>query len=182
LSLASLGAAFGFRSCLRYLLGIIFGTIGVLLIVASGVTGLVSAAPLLVITLQFAAVAYIAWLAWKIMTAPVITETKRAGYVQEIIPASFLPGLGLAIANPKAFAAIGAVYAGHSVAPDTVILDTTLKITALAGVAILVNTAWLAFGTAFSRFLSHPVMGRAINIAFAALLLISISSLVIQSF
>ena len=48
LNLAAIGAAFGARRGLGYLVGIILGTSGVLLLVASGVTELILAVPALV--------------------------------------------------------------------------------------------------------------------------------------
>ncbi len=169
LSLAGIGTAFGFRHGRPYLLGIILGTTGVLLMIATGVTALVLAEPALVDALTFAAAGYILYLAWKIATAPVGTKAMAA----EAAP-SFLPGLALALANPKAFAAIGAVYAGQTIFPDDLINDTAAKITALTIVIIVVNTAWLAFGSAFSRFLTRPMLGRMANITFAIMLIASV--------
>lgn len=174
ISLASLGAAFGFRNCVPYLFGIILGTIAVLLVVAAGVAGLLSSRSGLLLPVQIAASVYILFLAWKIATAPVGRKATSNAKQSGVAVASFLPGLGLAIANPKAFAVIGAVYAGYSVAPGELFLDALLKVAALAGVAVAVNTAWLAFGSTLSRFLSDPIIGRAINIAFAVVLLISV--------
>lgn len=174
LSLASLGAAFGFRTCLRYLLGIIAGTTAVLLIVATGVTAILSAQPVLLVGMQLVAGAYIVYLAWKIATAPIGPTAEETEGESVLLVASFLPGLGLAIANPKAFAAIGAVYAGHSILPAQAGIDAALKVAALTGVIVVVNTAWLAFGSTFSRFLTNPVIGRTINVTFALLLLASV--------
>ncbi|MBK1696400.1 LysE family translocator [Rhodovibrio salinarum] len=174
LSLASLGAAFGFRSCRGYLLGIIAGTTTVLLIVATGVTAIVTAEPVMLLGLQIAAAVYIVYLAWKIATAPVRSSVDNAEVRPNAVVASFLPGLGLAIANPKAFAAIGAVYSGHSIVPSQPGLDAVVKVIALTGVIVIVNTAWLLFGSTFSRVLTNPVLGRAINIVFAVLLLGSV--------
>ncbi len=174
ISLASLGAAFGFRTCLPYLLGIILGTTAVLLIIATGLTGVLSSHAGLLLAVRLAAAAYILFLAWKIATAPVGSASPGAGHGSGAVVGSFLSGLGLAIANPKAFAAIGAVYAGYSIVPEQVLLDTLLKIAVLASIIIIVNSAWLAFGSTFSRFLVDPAMGRAINIAFAIVLLISV--------
>jgi threonine/homoserine/homoserine lactone efflux protein len=81
----------------------------------------------------------------------------------------------LAIANPKAFAAIGAVYAAHAIAPHSLWLDNALKIAALALVIVLVNSLWLVFGAGFARLLSDPRFGRLINILFAVLLIASLA-------
>ncbi|GHG85772.1 LysE family translocator [Pseudodonghicola xiamenensis] len=174
LTLASLGAAFGFRACRRYLLGIITGTTAVLLIVASGVSAIHALPPELLSALQIAAIAYILYLAWKIATAPVGATDGHQPQKSSVVIASFLPGLGLALANPKAFAAIGAVYSGHMILPGQPGPDTALKIAALTLVIVTVNAAWLAFGTTFSRLLTQPSLGRGLNILFALLLLTSV--------
>ncbi|PJE26111.1 Cysteine/O-acetylserine efflux protein [Pseudooceanicola marinus] len=174
ISLASLGAAFGFRNALPYLMGIILGTIVVLAIIATGVSGVMSSEAWLLVVLRIAAVAYILYLAWKIATAPVGRTPTGADGRSGVVIGSFLPGLGLSVANPKAYAAIGAVYAGYSITPEHLLLDTLLKFAALAFVAAVVNTAWLAFGSTFARFLEDPSLGRAINIAFAIMLILSV--------
>jgi threonine/homoserine/homoserine lactone efflux protein len=174
LSLASLGAAFGFRGSLLYLLGIITGTSLVLLIVATGATTILTISPLMLKILQTIAGAYILYLAWKIATAPISSNSKRGTENTSSLRPSFWAGLGLAIANPKAFAAIGAVYGGHMLFPAETGLDALAKILALSGMIILVNTVWLAFGAGFSSVLKNPRLGRAINIAFAIMLVTSV--------
>ena len=80
----------------------------------------------------------------------------------------------LALANPKAFAAIGAVYAGHILLDGNLLADKAMKVAALTLVIVVVNTAWLAFGSAFSNLLSHPRAGRIANIVFAVMLVASV--------
>ncbi|SDU43409.1 LysE family translocator [Stappia sp. ES.058] len=169
MSLAGLGTAFGFRSSLSYLLGIIAGTTVVLLLIATGATALVLAQPLLLTALTIVAGIYILYLAWKIAMAPVGPMPLRL----EQAPA-FVPGFSLAIANPKAFAAIGAVYAGHTLVADSPMVDAVLKLAALALVIMIVNTLWLGFGATFSRVLTSPVAGRVANILFASMLVVSV--------
>ncbi len=169
MSLAGLGTAFGFRPSLGYLMGIIAGTTAVLIMIATGVTALVLAQPLLLTALTILAGVYILYLAWKIATAPVGSFEVRPDQAP-----AFIPGFTLAIANPKAFAAIGAVYAGHTLVDDNLTVDAAYKLVALALVIVVVNTAWLAFGAVFSRVLTNPVAGRAANVLFATLLVVSV--------
>ena len=169
LSLAGLGTTFGFRPSLRYLFGIIAGTTAVLLMIATGVTALILAQPVLLGTLTIGAGAYILYLAWKIATAPLGPIATGADH-----PPAFLPGFSLAVANPKAFAAIGAVYSGHTLVADNLAVDAVSKLAALAIVIAIISTAWLAFGATFSRFLTNPVIGRTANILFATMLVASV--------
>ena len=173
LSLAAIGAAFGARRGLGYLAGIITGTFGVLVMIATGVTGVILAVPALVWLITAVAAAYILYLAYRIATAPVITAPDALAKAP-----SFPSGFVLAIANPKAFAAIGAVYSGHRVVADDLLLDAAAKILALLVVIVVVNGAWLLFGSAFSIVLRDPRRGRIANIGFAVLLILSVALVV----
>lgn len=169
LSLAAIGAAYGARRGYGYLAGIIAGTVGVLLLIATGVTGVILAIPALVVVITVLAAAYILYLAYRIATAPVLTDEKSGNRT-----ISFPSGFFLAIANPKAFAAIGAVYSSVVIAADRIALDAAIKIAALACVIVVVNTAWLHLGSAFSSVLKDPSKGRIANIVFALLLVLSV--------
>lgn len=156
---AAIGAAFGARAGLTYLAGI-----------ATGVTGLVLAEPALVTAITILAAAYILYLAYRIATAPVLGQRPT-----DARSPSFPAGFVLAIANPKAFAAIGAVYSGHQLFPGDVLFDAAGKIAALVLVIPLVNTAWLIFGASFSLVLKHPIAGRIANLLFAVMLVASVA-------
>ena len=169
ISLAAVGSAYGFRAGLPYLAGIILGTTGVLILVASGLVTLMIAIPEAVGLLSFLGMGYILYLAWKIATAPV--GMQKSGSTTS---PSLLPGLFLALSNPKAFAAIGAVYASHTVIQGDLRLDTLFKVTLLTGVIVIVNSCWLMFGAIFASAFSHPSLGRVINVSMAALLVVTV--------
>ena len=168
LSLAATASVFGIRRSLWYLTGIILGTSAVLLTIATGITGILFAVPGVLPALTVAALCYILYLAYRIATAPILTQDVP----KETAP-SMIGGLLLAIANPKAFAAIGAVYASVVIVPDRPGLDAFAKVAALFGVIVIVNSSWLALGAALARLLRHPRSGRTINLLFAALLVLS---------
>lgn len=170
LSLAATGAAFGSRRGLPYFYGIVTGTTTVLVLVASGVTGLITARPSLVHVIAVVAAAYILYLAYRIATAPVSGEDRATAAVP-----SLYGGFALAIANPKAFAAIGAVYSGRQLVDSDIVLDAVCKTAALFTVIVIVNAGWLVFGSTFSVLLRDPRSGRIANISFAALLLASVA-------
>lgn len=170
MSLAGMGVAFGVRKGLPYLGGILFGTFAVLVMIATGVTGLILAEPAVVRVLTVLAAAYILYLAWKIATAPILSATD-----QRAAAPAFSSGLVLAIANPKAFAAIGAVYSGNTLVEGALLLDALAKISALTLVILTVNSAWLAFGSSLSSILSNPRSGRIANVIFAFLLILSVA-------
>lgn len=170
LSTAAVGASFGARRGLPYLLGIIVGTATVLLLIATGVTAAVLAVPALASVITLLAAAYILYLAWRIATAPPLSKDM----VSAKAPA-FPGGYFLAVANPKAFAAIGAVYAGHTLIEDDIALDAAVKIAALVLVIVAVNTTWLFLGALISRQLHDPKKSRIANVTFAVLLVASVA-------
>lgn len=169
LSLAATGSVFGFSRGLPYLAGIVIGTTAVLLMIASGITGVLLALPKVLPVLTTLALCYIAFLAYKIATAPILAKE-----VENTPHPSMIGGLLLAIANPKAFAAIGAVYAGVSIMPGAPALDALAKIVTLTVVIMAVNSTWLALGAVFASALRNPRTGRAINLLFAVLLILSV--------
>src|SRR5206468_6190751 len=100
LSLAASGAAFGARRSVAYMVGIVVGMVGVMTITASGAVGVVLAVPGAVPVVTVLAGAYFAWLAWRIATAPPLTETAADR------PApSFGGGVMLSLVNPKGYVA-----------------------------------------------------------------------------
>ncbi|MDF1736486.1 MAG: LysE family translocator [Minwuia sp.] len=170
LTVAATAAAFGSRPALPYLCGIILGTAGVLLLVATGVTGAIMAMPALGSVIAIVAACYILYLAWRIATAPPLGQDARAGK-RPSLTAGFL----LAIANPKAFAAIGAVFSGHQLVTGDVLTDSLVKIVALTPLIAIINCAWLAFGSLIASALRDPRLSRMANICFAILLVISVA-------
>ncbi len=170
LSLAATGSVFGVVRSLWYLAGIIFGSSAVLLMIAIGITGILFAIPGVLPALTAAALCYILYLAYKIATAPILSQDVK----NETAP-SMIGGLLLAIANPKAFAAFGAVYASVVIFPEQPTLDAATKLATLLGVIVIVTTSWLVLGAFLARILRHPRTGRVINLLFAMLLVLSVA-------
>ncbi len=169
LSLAASASVYGIARNFWYLAGIVAGTATVLLMIATGLTGILFAIPGVLPGLTAAALCYIVFLAYKIATAPVLAVN-----ASNETPPSFVGGYLLAIANPKAFAAIGAVYSSVVVVPEHPFGDAAAKLAALFCVIVIVNSMWLVFGAVFARLLRHQRTGRMINVLFAVLLVISV--------
>ncbi|MEO3427262.1 LysE family transporter [Pelagibius sp. CAU 1746] len=169
LSTAAVGSSFGPRRGLPYLAGIIAGTADVLLLIATGVTAAILAVPALATAITLAA-AYTLYLAWRIATAPPLSKDTA-----EAKAPAFPGGFFLAIANPKAFAVLGAVYARHSVIEGDLATDAVVKVAALSLVIVLVNSTWLVFGSMIAALLHDPRKARITNIAFAVLLVASVA-------
>lgn len=170
LSSAAVGATYGARHGLPWLTGICAGTATVLLLIASGVTAVVLAIPALKIAITVVAAAYILYLAWRIAAAPPLSK-QTEGAKAPAFPGAYL----LAVANPKAFAALGAVFSGNSVVAGDAVLDAVVKVAALAPLIVLVNGIWLIFGTLISSVLHDPKTARIVNVFFAMLLVASVA-------
>ena len=168
LSLAATGAAFGARRGLGYMLGIVAGVVVVMAIVASGLAGLMLALPSAPPIMALLAAAYIVWLAWRIATAPPLGEQAGAR------PPSVVAGFFLALAKPKAYAAMAALFSGFVLVGGRPGLDAILKALLLVAIMLAVDLAWLMAGSALTRCFREPSVNRAINVAFSVLLLASV--------
>lgn len=164
-SVTAVGAAFGFRRSLPYAAGLIAGTTLVLLAVATGAVALLLSEPRLGLPLTVLSAIYMLWLAWKIATAsPLRDADPQAG------APGFAGGALLAIANPKAWLAIAAVFAGATLSAKGSASDAALKAAVLTGMIVLIHLAWLVAGASLSRLLRDPIRSRIANVGFAALL------------
>ncbi|WP_032917606.1 LysE family translocator [Mesorhizobium erdmanii] len=168
ISVTAVGAAFGLRDSLRYAWGVVLGTIAVLLVVATGITAALSSMPRLAPVLVVGSAAYILYLAFRIATAPPLA----AGAADASRP-TWLAGFLLAVANPKAYVAIAAVFAGASSKQGGAEPGLWLELAVLAAMILVIHALWLLAGAAFARFLRRPVASRIINLVFAATLVLT---------
>ena len=169
LSLAAAGAAFGARRVAGYLAGVVVGMVGVMVITASGLMGLLLAVPGATPVVTVAAAIYFVWLAWRIATAPPLMVEGDEGKAP-----SFLGGFGLSLVNPKGYAAMAALFSGFVLLRERLALDAALKIALLTVVIVAVNVLWLLAGATMTRFFRDPRTNRIVNVAFAVLLLASV--------
>jgi threonine/homoserine/homoserine lactone efflux protein len=168
MSVTAVGAAFGFRRSLAYLTGIILGTTAVLVAVAAGVVAMLMSLPRLAPVLVAVSAAYIAYLAFKIATAPPLPRQDPAAGAP-----SFAGGFLLGVANPKAYLAIAAVFAGTTLAVESRMIEAMLKTGVITIMIVVIHLCWLTAGVSLSRLLRHPVSSRIVNLLFAAILIIT---------
>ena len=166
MSVTAVGAAFGFRRALAYLAGIVAGTTAVLFAVAAGVVSMLLSVPRLAPVLVAVSAVYMAYLAFKIATAPPLARQDG-----EARAPSFAGGFLLAIANPKAYLAIAAVFAGTTLPVEPRLLEALLKSAVLTIMIVVIHLFWLFAGAALSRVLRDPVASRIVNLLFAAILI-----------
>ena len=164
ISVAAVGSAYGVRRSLAYLLGIIIGTTLVLVLVATGITATLLAVPALRSFLIAISAAYILWLAYHIATALPLSEQSEASDAPSLAGATLL-----AVANPKAWVAIAAVFASTRLA-ETATTDAAAKVAVLSVMIVLIMTAWLIAGASLAPMLRDPRRARITNTALAAAL------------
>ena len=169
LGIAAAGAAFGPRRSLPFVAGVIAGVVTVMAITASGVVTVIFALPGAAPVLTVAAAAYMTYLAWKIATAPPLSENSGDR------PApSFLGGTLLGIANPKAYAAMTALFSGFLLVEGNPLHDAFAKGFVVFVTICCVNTVWVHVGSALTRLFRSPRANRIVNLCFAVLLVASV--------
>lgn len=170
LSLAATGAAFGPRRSLGFMIGLLLGMVLVMAITATGMMSLFLALPGVKSAAILLAFTYFAYLAFRIASAPPLRE--GAG---ELHAPSFSLGVGQSLVNPKAYAAMAALFSGFSLIRDEPGIDIAAKTGLLVGVLAIVNVLWLWSGALLTRYFRDPRLNRAINLAFAVLLIASVA-------
>ena len=167
ISIAAVGSAFGVVRAIPYLVGLVAGAVGVLLVVALGLSAALLSLPAIGPALTIASVAYVIYLAWRIATAPPLASLDPAR-----VPPSLWGGFVLGIANPKAYVAIAAVFAANrvTVEPTT---DAVAKTAVLVAMIVVIHVVWLLAGTVLARLLTNPTIGRIANIGLAAAMLLA---------
>lgn len=165
ISVTAVAASYGVRRSIGYTWGLIIGTIVALVLVALGVMVLVTSMAYGARVLSIVSAAYICFLAYKIATSPPLSDLPD----QASAP-PFLAGLGLAVANPKAYLAIAAVFAAVTIFPANSGLDAGLKTLILSVMIVVIHFGWLLAGAMLSRFLHHPVTSRVMNVSMAVVL------------
>jgi threonine/homoserine/homoserine lactone efflux protein len=133
------------------------------------VTGALLALPGATPVAVAAAGVYFVYLAFRIATAPPLAKSGSANRRP-----SFGGGVFLSLVNPKGYAAMAALFSGFVLVEQHLVLDAGSKALALVAIMILVNIAWLLAGAALTRFFREPRTNRAINVAFALVLLASV--------
>src|SRR5437762_2988123 len=165
MSAMAVSAAFGLRRSMVYVLGLMLGTAAVLAAVATGVVAMLLSMPALAHILLYASAGYILFLAYQIATAPPVSAQSP-----DIPAPSFAPGFLLAVANPKAWFAIAAVFAASTLVATSGTIDALIKAAILTIMIVIIHLGWVLAGASLAGLLRDPVTSRVANIAFAMVL------------
>ena len=158
------GANFGFRRTLPHLLGVAFGFGLMVAILGLGVAQLIAANPVVAEGLKWISLAYILWLAWKMVhaAAPEAVAT-------EARPMTFLQAAAFQWINPKAWAmALGAISA-YAAGVGGVLIVAAI----FTGVNLPSVSVWVVMGQMLRQILNNPLRLRLFNWLMAGLLVAS---------
>lgn len=162
--LASAGANAGVRRGIPCLLGVTLGMGAMMAIVAFGIGSLILGRPQVLAALQWIAIAFLLWLAWKIATA----RPARGSAAGEIM--GFWQAAAFQWVNPKSWL-VSASAAGAFLSAGAGALGQSLALGAVFVLAALPSCfAWLAFGASAQRLLRTDRALRAFNLVMGALL------------
>lgn len=167
LSAAGVGAAYGMRAGLRYVLGLFIGNNLVILAVVSGLAALVLATPWVRTALFILSTAYLLYLAMRIAFA---------GSKLAFSPATSQPGIMAGILlqpiNPKAYAVNTALFSGFAIFPEALVTEAVLKLVIVNAIWLPIHVLWVWFGARLKEMNLPPERQRLVNMAMAASMLL----------
>ncbi len=170
LSAAGVGAAYGMRAGLRYVLGLFIGNNIVILAVVTGLAGLVLANPVIRTILSVLSLAYLLYLALRIAFAG-----SRLAFAPAASQPGILAGVLLQPINPKAYAVNTALFAGFSILPDALVTEAIWKIVIVNAIWLPIHVIWVWFGGQLKALDLSPSRQRVVNIAMAGSMLLVVA-------
>lgn len=165
LSLAGVGAAFGWRGSLVYLAGLFTGHFLVSIAVITGLSAIILAEPLIRRFLLLVSAGYLGYLALRIALAG-----SKISFLQITAP-GFMTGMTLQLINPKAYAVHTTFFTGFAFYPDSLAVETVLKLIIMNAIWIVLHMCWLYAGCKLNE-LSLPDHTQKIVNIFMALCLV----------
>lgn len=167
LSAAGVGAAYGMKSGLRYVLGLFIGNNLVILAVVSGLAALVLADPLVRTVLFALSTAYLLFLAMRIALAG-----SNLAFAPAQTEPGVLAGILLQPINPKAYAVNTALFSGFAILPDALVAEAIWKLLIVNAIWVPIHVIWVWFGVRLKALDLAPERQRLINYAMAASMLL----------
>ncbi len=166
LTTAGAGSAFGFSAGLRYMVGVVLGSLIVMAAVASGLAAFVLSYPPVRYILLGGSLLYLLYLAWRIATTGSGVAIREADR-----PLRFWNGIALSVINPKAYAVMTTLFSGFPFYPDSALVEGLIKAAVFASISLPIHTLWLFLGVTLKRLALGAGVSRAVNIAMAVSML-----------
>ena len=166
LTTAGVGSAFGFRAGLPYLSGIVFGSLLVMVAVATGLAAFLLSYPPVRMVLLALSAAYLLYLA-----ARIALTGSEVAFIATDRPLGFANGVALQIINPKAYAVFTTLFTGFAFYPANTTLEALIKAVIFTSISVPVHLLWLYAGDTLKRLALSAGATRAINMAMAVAML-----------
>jgi len=166
LSLAGVGAAFGWQQGFKYLLGLFCGYNFAFLAAIFGLSTAMLANPIFRTILLFLSASYLGYLAFRIATAG-----NKISFIDIPTP-GFLTGFTFQLINPKVYAVNMTILTGFAFYPQNFLVETSLKFTITNIIWLILHSLWLFIGIRINQLeLPEPIQ-MYINILMAICLIV----------
>jgi threonine/homoserine/homoserine lactone efflux protein len=177
LSVAGVGAAFGYKSGVRYILGLCLGTNLVALAVVTGLAAIVLSNSFLRAALMLCSSSYLLFLAYRIATQGADISFSKSDRKPGI-----LAGILLQLVNPKAYAVNTAMYTAFLIYPNSIILEIGIKFVIMNLIWFPIHLFWLFLGVYLKSLNLSSRHQSNVNLLMACALVIVVVLAVFSSF
>ena len=147
LSLAGVGAGFGWRVGIMYLIGLFLGTNGVALLVVLGFKQFLFEIDGVELTFLFLSLSYLSFLSWRIATSD-----NKTGFKQSLKSPKLYEGVFLQFVNPKAYVVQGHLFIVLSLGILPYNLEIITKFIIVNSIWIPIHFLWLWLGISLKKW------------------------------
>ena len=147
LSLAGVGAGFGWRVGIMYLIGLFLGTNGVALFVVLGFKQFLFEIDGVELTFLILSLSYLSFLSWRIATSD-----NKTGFKQSLKAPRLYEGIFLQFINPKAYVVQGHLFIVLSLGMSTYDLEIITKFLIVNSIWIPIHFLWLWLGISLKKW------------------------------
>ncbi len=147
LSLAGVGAGFGWKVGMMYLIGLFFGTNGVALLVVLGFKQFLFEIEGVELTFLFLSLSYLSFLSWRIATSE-----NKTGFKQSFKSPKLYEGIFLQFVNPKAYVVQGHLFVVLSLGMTSYNVEILTKFIIVNSIWIPIHLFWLWLGISLKRW------------------------------
>jgi len=147
LSLAGVGAGFGWKVGMMYLIGLFFGTNGVALLVVLGFKQFLFEIDGVEITFLLLSLSYLSFLSWRIATSD-----NKTGFKQSLKAPRLYEGIFLQFVNPKAYVVQGHLFVVLSLGMVSYTTEIIVKFIIVNSIWIPIHLLWLWLGISLKKW------------------------------
>ena len=172
LSLAGVGAGFGWRVGMMYLIGLFFGTNGVALLVVLGFKQFLFEIEGVELTFLFLSLSYLSFLSWRIATSD-----NKTGFKQSLKAPKLYEGIFLQFVNPKAYVVQGHLFVVLSLGINSYNAEIITKFIIVNSIWIPIHLLWLWLGISLKKWSlaskKQTLVNRGMGLALFAVVILS---------